>query len=77
MFFVDIGLLGETGIVEGLGVIFQLYKIDWIYKTLRNRSTRTATLVNFFADDATTVDSKLTHSDDGTTYDKGEMVTGP
>ncbi len=52
-------------------------KIDWLYKFLRNRSTSTATAINVYADDATTIDHKSTHSDDGTTYDRTEFVSGP
>ena len=52
-------------------------KIGWLYKTLRNRKTSTATLVNIYNDDATTVDYKRVTSDDDTTYDEGELVTGP
>ncbi len=52
-------------------------KIDYLYKWSRNRSTSTSTTINLYADDATTVDHKMTHSDDGTTYDQGEISTGP
>lgn len=52
-------------------------KIDWLYKMMRNRSTSTATTISVYNDDATTVDHKITHSDDATTYDRGEMATGP
>lgn len=52
-------------------------KIDYLYKWSRNRSTSTSTTINMYADDATTVDHKMTHSDDGTTYDQGEISTGP
>ncbi len=52
-------------------------KIDYLYKWMRNRSTSTATTINMYADDATTVDQKSSHSDDGTTYDRGEIATGP
>jgi len=52
-------------------------KIDYLYKWTRNRATSTATTINHYADDATTVDQKSTHSDDGTTYDRAEIATGP
>lgn len=52
-------------------------KIGYIYKFLRNRVTTTATEVKVFNDDATTVDQKSTHSDNATTYDRGEFITGP
>jgi len=52
-------------------------KLGYIYKFLRNRKTQTATTLSVFADDAVTVDQKATISDNGTTYDHGEIVTGP
>lgn len=52
-------------------------KIDYLYKAWRNRSTQTATTYSLYADDGTTVDQKATVSDDGTTYVKGEIATGP
>jgi hypothetical protein len=53
------------------------YKLDFIYKCLRNKTDETATLLRVFADDGTTVDHKATVSDDGTTFVKGEIVAGP
>ena len=52
-------------------------KINYLFKWARNRITQTATTLSIFADDATTVDQKATVSDDGTTYDRGELGTGP
>ena len=52
-------------------------KIGWLYKFLRNRKTSTSTLINLYNDNTTTVDSKRTISDNGTTYDEEEIVTGP
>jgi len=52
-------------------------KIGFLYKAWRNRSNQNATTYNLYADDATTVDHKVTVSDDGTTAEKGEVVTGP
>ena len=52
-------------------------KINYLFKAWRNRSTQTATTYSLYNDDATTVDQKATVSDDGTTADKGEVVTGP
>ena len=52
-------------------------KIGYLYKAFRNRKTQTATLLNIYADDATTVDQKSTVSDNGTTLDSGEIGTGP
>ena len=52
-------------------------KIGYIYKMLRNKITQTSTTLSVFADDATTVDQKATVSDDGTTYTRGEIGSGP
>jgi len=52
-------------------------KIDYLYKWTRNRTTSTATGINHYADDATTVDQKATHSDDGSTYERTEFIAGP
>ncbi|HUS97348.1 MAG TPA: hypothetical protein VMX97_11455, partial [Hyphomicrobiaceae bacterium] len=51
-------------------------KIGYLYKFLRNRVTVTASTINVYNDDASTVDHKSTHSDDATTYDRGEFTTG-
>jgi hypothetical protein len=52
-------------------------KIGYLYKYLRNRVTVTGTTISVYNDDATTVAQKSTHSDDGSTYDRGEYVSGP
>lgn len=52
-------------------------KVNWLYKFLRNKVTQDATTLKIFADDTTTVDHKATVSDDGTTYTRGEIATGP
>jgi len=54
-----------------------LAKIDYLYKAWRNRTTQTATQYSLYNDDATTVDHKATVSDDGTTFDRAEIATGP
>jgi uncharacterized protein YeeX (DUF496 family) len=57
--------------------ITALAKLDFLYKAWRNRTTQTATGYSLFNDDATTVDHKATVSDDGVTFDKTEVTTGP
>jgi len=47
-------------------------KITWLFMWARNRATQTASERKLYADDATTVVSTETVSDDGTTYAKGE-----
>jgi len=52
-------------------------KIGYLYKLLRNKVTQDATTLSVYADDGTTVDQKATVSDDGTTFTRGEISTGP
>jgi hypothetical protein len=54
-----------------------LDKLGHLYKSLRNRKTATATQISIFNDDTTTIDHKRTISDNGTTYDEEEIVSGP
>lgn len=51
--------------------------LAYLYKAWRNRMTQTATDYKLYNDDATTVDHKATFSDDATTGDRSEIVTGP
>jgi len=52
-------------------------KIGYLFKFLRNRITQTATTLSVYNDDAVTVGQKATVSDNGTTFDRGEVTTGP
>ena len=52
-------------------------KISYAFKALRNRHTQTADTFRLYADDAVTVDQKAAVSDDGVTFDRGELATGP
>ena len=52
-------------------------KIGYVFKAWRNRVTQTATQYSLYGDDAATVHQKATVSDDATTFDKGEVGTGP
>jgi len=52
-------------------------KINYLYKAFRNKSTQTADTYSLFADDASTVDQKASVSDNGTTFTRGELDTGP
>lgn len=51
--------------------------LRYLYKAWRNRLTTTSTAYSLYADDATTVDQKATQSDNGTTFDRGEIQAGP
>jgi hypothetical protein len=52
-------------------------KIGYLYKAWRNKSTQTSSTYSLYNDDAATVDHKSTVSDDGTTFTRGEVATGP
>lgn len=52
-------------------------KIAYLFKAWRNRSTQTSTLYALYNDDTTTLAQKSTVSDDGTTFDRGEVGSGP
>jgi hypothetical protein len=52
-------------------------KIGYLYKAWRNKSTQTSSEYALYNDDAATVDHKSTVSDDGTTFTRGEVATGP
>ena len=52
-------------------------KLGYLFKAWRNRSTQTSTQYSLYNDDATTLAQKATVSDDATTFDKGEVGTGP
>lgn len=54
-----------------------LARLQYLYKFLRNKVTQTSTEFKVFADDATTVDHKATVSDDGTTFTRGKVGSGP
>lgn len=48
-------------------------KLGWLFEYFRNRKTVTATAETLYKEDAATVLGTATVSDDGTTFDKGEM----
>lgn len=52
-------------------------KINYLYKAFRNKITQSSTEYKLYADDTTTVDQKATVSDDGSTFTRGEIGTGP
>lgn len=52
-------------------------KINYLYKAWRNKSTQTSTTYSLLNNDAVTVDHKSTTADDGTTFTRGAVTTGP
>ena len=53
-----------------------LTAVNYIYEFMRNKTTTTATLITVMKDDGSTGLVKSTISDDGTTFTKGEFITG-
>lgn len=51
--------------------------LAYLYKAWRNKTTQTATTYSLYNDDASTVDQKATTSDDGSTFEKTEVESGP
>lgn len=52
-------------------------KISYLYKAFRNRLTQTATTLSIYNDAGAVVDQRATVSDDGVTYTRGEIISGP
>jgi hypothetical protein len=52
-------------------------KIGYLFKMMRNKITQTSTTLSVFDDAGVVVDHKATVSDNGTTYTRGELVSGP
>lgn len=52
-------------------------KVSWLYKMARNKTEQTSSTYSLYDDAGTTVDTKATVSDDGTTFTRGELLTGP
>ena len=51
--------------------------VAYLYKAFRNKLTETSTTQSLYNDDGDTVDQKSTVEDNGTTYTRGEIVSGP
>lgn len=62
----------EPGVGAPPATATLVQKIGYLFKFLRNRSTSTATTLTVYNDDGTTAAQQATHSDDTTTYDRGE-----
>ncbi len=72
-------LVGET-VEPGQGAppaaLGLIGKLRYVYKNWRNKKTQTATAANLHDDAGTTVDQTSVVSDDGTTFTKGEIISG-
>lgn len=52
-------------------------KVAFMFKAWRNKVTQTSSQYALYADDASTIDHKAPVSDDGSTFTRGEVVSGP
>lgn len=52
-------------------------KIGYLFKAWRNKTTQTNSDYRLFADDGTTIDQKAGTSDDGTTFTRATISSGP
>ncbi len=52
-------------------------KIGYLYKMAINKMTQTSTTMSLYNSAGSTVDQKATVSDNGTTFDRGEIGSGP
>lgn len=52
-------------------------KIGYLYKAWRNRTTQTNSDYRLFADNGTTVDQTAATTDDGTTFNRASITSGP
>lgn len=52
-------------------------KIGYLYKFLRNKVTQTSTIFSVYNDAGSVVDQKAAVSDDGSTFTRAEIETGP
>lgn len=52
-------------------------KIGYLFKAWRNKTTQTNSDYRLFADDGTTIDQKAGTSDDGTTFTRANISSGP
>lgn len=73
----NVDTYAEPGQVAPAATTTLVTKLGFLYKAWRNRSTQTSTTYSLDNDDAATVDQKATVSDDGTTFVRGEVATGP
>ena len=71
------GSRGEPGQGAAAASASVLEKVDYLYKDWRNQVWQNATTRSLYNDAASVVDQKWTVSDDGTTFKKGEVATGP
>jgi hypothetical protein len=52
-------------------------KLSYVFKGFRNKLTQSTTEAHLYNDGGSVVDQKATVSDDGTTFTRGELATGP
>lgn len=73
----NVDTYAEPGQVAAPATASLVAKLGFLYKAWRNNHTQTATEYNLLNDDAVTVGQKATTADDGTTFSRTEIVSGP
>jgi hypothetical protein len=71
------GTQAEPGQGAPAATISPIDALRYLYKAWRNKKDSSATTLQFYADDGTTVDQKATVSESGGTVTKAEIVSGP
>jgi hypothetical protein len=73
----NVDTYAEPGQASPAATATLVTKIGYLYKAWRNRHTQTSSEYALYADDGTTKDQKSSVSDNGTTFDRAEVATGP
>jgi hypothetical protein len=68
---------GEPGQGAPPATASLLDKINYLYKAWRNKATQTSSLFSLYNDAGDTVDQKAAVADDGTTFTREKIGTGP
>lgn len=73
----NVDTFAEPGQAAPGATISLAAKINYLYKAFRNKITQTATTLSLFNDVGAVVDQKAAVSDDGATYTRGKLASGP
>ena len=72
----DLGSTAEVGQGNPPSTTTAGTRLRYLYKAWRNRTTQTSSEYALYADDGSTKDQEAVVSDDGTTFERGEVSTG-
>jgi len=73
---INVDTYAEPGVGAPPATTSLVGKVNYLYKRWRNRTTQSASLYRLYNDDGTTVGQQATTSDDTTTFDRTEIVSG-